>query len=148
MYGTFETLVQNQWEAEKSSFKMKFYTEPRSQCGICDYGWFKPVRGQKKSSPFKMEFYTEPQSQCGICDYSWFKTSERPKKIHSKWNCTLNRDLSVELNFRDYAGSKPVRGLKMSIQNGTEPWSQCGTNSKNRRVNIIIIIIVIIIIFC
>ena len=95
-----------------------------------------------------MEFFTEPQSQCEICDYGWFKTGERPKKVHSKWNSILNRDLSVEsvitagstpmrarkvhskwdstlnrdLNVESVttAGSKPVRGRKMSIQNGTE----------------------------
>ena len=87
-------LVENQWEAEKS--------------------------------PFKMEFYTESRPQCGICDYGWFKTSEKLKKFHSKWNSTPNRDLSVESVTT--AGSKPVRGQKMSIQNGTKPWSQCGTN--------------------
>ena len=48
MYGTFKTLVQNQWEAKKSPFKMEFYTEPQSQCGICDYSWFKnSERAQK-----------------------------------------------------------------------------------------------------
>ena len=26
----------------------------------------------------------------------WFKTSEKPWKVHSKWNSTLNRDLKVE----------------------------------------------------
>ena len=54
----------------------------------------KPVRGRK--SLFKMEFYTEPRFQCGTCDYGWFKTIERPKKVHSKWNSTLNRNLNVE----------------------------------------------------
>ena len=87
-------LVQNQWEAKKS--------------------------------PFKMEFYTEPRSQCGICDYGWFKTCERPKKVHSKWNSALNRDLSVESVTT--ASSKPVKGRKKFIQNGTELWSHCGTN--------------------
>ena len=46
----------------------------------------------------------------------WFKTSERPKKVHSKWNSTLNWDLRVESVTA--AGSKPVRSQKKSIQNG------------------------------
>ena len=66
-----------------------------------------------------MEFYTAQQSQCGICDYGWFKTSERPKKVHSKSNSTLNRNLNVE--SVTMAGSEPVRDRKKSIQNGTEP---------------------------
>ena len=83
----------------------------------------------------------------------WFKTSERPKKVHSKWNSTLNRDLNVEsvtmagsnqweakkspvhskwnstlnrdLNVESVtrAGSKPVRGQKKSIQNGILYWT-------------------------
>ena len=65
-----------------------------------------------------MEFYTEPQLHCGICEYGWFKTSEKPKKVHSKWNSTLNRDLSVESVTT--AGSKPVKSRKKFIQNGTE----------------------------
>ena len=64
---------------------------------------------------FKMEFYIEPWSQCRICDYNWFKTSERPYTVQSKWNSTLNRDLSVEPVTT--AGSKPVRGCKKSSQN-------------------------------
>ena len=51
--------------------------------------WLVQNQWEAKKSPFKMEFYTEPQSQCGICDYGWFRTSERPKKVHSKWNWTM-----------------------------------------------------------
>ena len=32
MYVTFKTLVQNQWEIEKSPYEMEFYTEPQSHC--------------------------------------------------------------------------------------------------------------------
>ena len=33
---------------KKSPFKMEFYTEPQSQCKICDYGWFKTSERLKK----------------------------------------------------------------------------------------------------
>ena len=52
--------------------------------------------------------------QCMGFSKRWLK--ERPKKVHSIWNSTLNRDLSVE-NVTT-AGSKLVRGQKKSIQNG------------------------------
>ena len=68
--------------------------------------WFKTSERPNKSL-LKMDFYTELRSQCGICDYGWFKTSERSKKVHSKSNSTLNRDLNVESVTT--AGSKQVR---------------------------------------
>ena len=71
MHGTLKALVQNQWEAAKSSFKMEFYTEPRSQCRTCDYGWqLIQNQWQAVKSPFKLVHWT------AICD-CWFKTSER-----------------------------------------------------------------------
>ena len=29
----------------------------------------------------------------------WFETSERPEKVHLKWNSALNHYLNVELTF-------------------------------------------------
>ena len=31
----------NSKQVRKSPVKMEFFTEPQSQCRICDYGWFK-----------------------------------------------------------------------------------------------------------
>ena len=35
-------------------------------------------------------------NQCMGLLKRWLKTSERPWKVHSKWNSTVNRDLNVE----------------------------------------------------
>ena len=72
MYVTFKIMVHKQWEAVKSPSKIEFYTEPQSQCGICDYAWFKNsesimVRGRKKSIQNGILHWT--QTQCGICEY-------------------------------------------------------------------------------
>ena len=58
MHRAFKTLVQNQWETVKSPVKIEIYTEPRSQCRTCDYGWFKN-KWEAVENPVKMKFYIE-----------------------------------------------------------------------------------------
>ena len=58
-------------------------------------------------------------NQCMGLLKRWLKTSERPWKVHSKWNSTVNRDLNVEPVTTADGWLKQVRGREMFIQNGT-----------------------------
>ena len=71
------------------------------------HSWWHTFFSQQNASLYSLIVKTGDY-QCMWLLKRWFKTSERPWKVHWKWNSTLNPNLNVEPVTT--ADLKPVRG--------------------------------------